>query len=177
MKEYVVIHARRIDENACVECVSNRPWDDVLLVHKNRPAWQAGRLNLVGGKVEEGEDAIAAAVRELKEEAGLDPLKNQPIIHCGTIIGNQSLVYCVRIDVSPYIDLQPREGETEKVEWFTFKNAWSDSRLIPNLKIIVPLMNLGVTGWKIIDQSSSSDLHEVIVQLPISKPFQNESEK
>ena len=44
----------------------------VLLIRKNRPAWQAGKLNGVGGKVEPGEAPRAAMAREFREEAGLD---------------------------------------------------------------------------------------------------------
>lgn len=42
----------------------------VLLVWKNRPAWQAGKLNGVGGKIEEGETPIQAMNREFAEETG-----------------------------------------------------------------------------------------------------------
>jgi 8-oxo-dGTP diphosphatase len=45
--------------------------DRVLLVRKNRPEWQAGRLNGIGGKIEPGELAIDAMIREFKEETGL----------------------------------------------------------------------------------------------------------
>lgn len=43
----------------------------VVLVRKARPAWQAGRLNGVGGKVEPGENPFGAMVREFEEETGL----------------------------------------------------------------------------------------------------------
>lgn len=43
----------------------------VALITKNRPAWQAGLLNGIGGKVEPGENPLAAMVREFNEEAGL----------------------------------------------------------------------------------------------------------
>ena len=46
-------------------------WKDVLLIRKNRPAWQAGKLNGVGGHIEPGEEPIQAMVREFKEETGL----------------------------------------------------------------------------------------------------------
>jgi 8-oxo-dGTP pyrophosphatase MutT (NUDIX family) len=167
LKEYVVVHTRRIDVDGA--------YDDVLLIHKDKPAWQKGRLNLVGGKVEENESPLQCAVRELKEEAGLDPIPSQPVLHCGMIFGVDCIIHCIRVDVDPYDSqtLQPREGETEKVEWFTFKEAWADDRLMPNLKVIVPMLHLGVTGWKLVDQTSSSDIHGVIVQLPIMKPFTN----
>jgi 8-oxo-dGTP diphosphatase len=42
----------------------------VVLVEKNRPEWQAGLLNGVGGKVEQGESPLEAMIREFNEEAG-----------------------------------------------------------------------------------------------------------
>lgn len=44
---------------------------EVVLILKNRPDWQAGRLNGVGGRVEAGESPKEAMVREFKEETGL----------------------------------------------------------------------------------------------------------
>lgn len=44
----------------------------VLLIRKNRPAWQAGRLNGIGGKIEPGEAPLDAMRREFREEASLD---------------------------------------------------------------------------------------------------------
>jgi 8-oxo-dGTP diphosphatase len=46
--------------------------DSVLLVRKLKPKWQAGHLNGIGGKIEDGETAISAMIREWKEETGLD---------------------------------------------------------------------------------------------------------
>ena len=43
----------------------------VVLIRKRRPAWQAGRLNGVGGKVEPGENFLRAMTREFQEEAGM----------------------------------------------------------------------------------------------------------
>jgi len=45
---------------------------NVLLIRKRKPEWQAGKLNGIGGKVEEGESPREAMVREFKEEAGVD---------------------------------------------------------------------------------------------------------
>jgi 8-oxo-dGTP diphosphatase len=43
---------------------------DVLLVRKLKPAWQAGLLNGVGGKIEPGETPLEAMAREWQEETG-----------------------------------------------------------------------------------------------------------
>ena len=45
---------------------------EVVLVRKTRPAWQAGRVNALGGKVHRGEGILEAARREVCEEAGVD---------------------------------------------------------------------------------------------------------
>jgi 8-oxo-dGTP diphosphatase len=45
--------------------------EQVILVRKNRPEWQAGKLNGVGGKVELGERIYAAMEREFREETGV----------------------------------------------------------------------------------------------------------
>lgn len=44
----------------------------ILLIHKNRPSWQAGLVNFGGGKLEEGETALQAVRREILEEFNLN---------------------------------------------------------------------------------------------------------
>lgn len=44
---------------------------EVVLIRKNRPDWQKGKLNGVGGKIEEGELPIDSMRREFLEEAGV----------------------------------------------------------------------------------------------------------
>lgn len=43
----------------------------VLLIRKTHPAWQAGKLNGVGGRIEAGESALEAMRREFAEETGM----------------------------------------------------------------------------------------------------------
>lgn len=42
----------------------------VVLIRKEKPQWQAGLLNGVGGKIESGETPVQAMVRECTEETG-----------------------------------------------------------------------------------------------------------
>jgi 8-oxo-dGTP diphosphatase len=44
----------------------------VLLIHKNRPTWQQGKLNGIGGRIEGDETPEEAMRRECVEEVGLD---------------------------------------------------------------------------------------------------------
>lgn len=50
----------------------NTEKDYVILIQKNRPSWQAGKLNGVGGHIEAGELPKEAMAREFKEETSLD---------------------------------------------------------------------------------------------------------
>ncbi len=45
--------------------------DMILLIEKQRPDWQAGKLNGIGGKIETLETPFVAMVREFEEETGL----------------------------------------------------------------------------------------------------------
>lgn len=64
--EYVIVLPIRWNENAKRHADNN-----VLIVHKDKPAWQKGWINLVGGKIEQSETPEEAAYRELMEESGL----------------------------------------------------------------------------------------------------------
>lgn len=163
MKEYVLVYAKT-------------KWHEplVLLVLKERPAWQKGRLNLVGGKIEEGETPIQAAVRELKEESGFEP-KYDTAFKLGEIIGVDCVVHCFSAFVGDKVDPQPRDEEDELVAWHSWEKIKDDYRLMPNLRIIIPLLEMGIKGWQLTDQQSSNgeDWHPVTVDLYIEKPFIN----
>lgn len=47
-------------------------FNNVALIRKNRPEWQAGLLNGIGGHIEEGEEGSAAIVREFREETSFE---------------------------------------------------------------------------------------------------------
>lgn len=143
-KKYVLIHPYD----------ANHP-ERVLLVLKDRPAWQAGCLNLVGGKIESGETEIETTIRELKEESGLTvrPTRRQPkdrhadLLLTGAIVSETSMVYCVSLPVDSTKKLKPRKGETEITAWYDWNVVKRDPRLMPNLRIVIPMMQAGVTGW------------------------------
>ena len=46
--------------------------EEIVLMERTRPSWQAGRVNALGGKLAPGETPAAAVRREVREEAGVD---------------------------------------------------------------------------------------------------------
>jgi 8-oxo-dGTP diphosphatase len=58
--EYVLGFLFNDDDTGCV------------VIRKQKPEWQKGLLNGVGGKIKPGEFPMAAMVREFGEEAGVD---------------------------------------------------------------------------------------------------------
>lgn len=52
--------------------IFSKELEKVLLITKNRPDYQAGKLNGIGGKIEPGEDPLAGMMREVREETSLD---------------------------------------------------------------------------------------------------------
>lgn len=115
--------------------IFNPTYSKVLLMHKNRPDWQKGRLNGVGGKIEEGEESIACIVREIREETGLVTQRHDWIL-VGTMKGSDwfcdvyGLVYTSTMGVVSAIT-------DEQVEWFDVHAL--PRNIISNLAWLVPL--------------------------------------
>ncbi len=63
----------------------------ILLMHKNRPDWQKGKMNGIGGRIEEVEESVACMVREAHEEVGLVTTTDQWVF-LGTIHESESVV-------------------------------------------------------------------------------------
>lgn len=49
----------------------DHPFGRVLLIRKQRPEYQKGLLNGIGGRIEPGEQPLQAMLREFKQETGL----------------------------------------------------------------------------------------------------------
>jgi len=147
-------------------CQRGNADDQALVVLKDKPEWQKGKLNLPGGKVEEGESPEQAATRELMEEAGYDPLV--PIRVMGVLQDGPTRIFCCKAVVGFTDEPSPREEETQEIFWAKWTKLEADHRLIPNLRVIVPLMRCGVSGWVMGDtyKSSKGALHTIKIAVP-----------
>ena len=109
--------------------------DRVLLVHKLSPEWQAGKLNGVGGKIEEGENSLACIVREVREETGL-VTRGDEWIYLGEM-GSGSWQMHVFTFVYKGKPSDARSADKEDVEWFDMKTLPLNT--ISNLTWLIPI--------------------------------------
>ena len=88
----------------------------VLLIHKNRPDWMKGKLNGIGGKLEDGESMLQCIVREIHEETGLDTAESE-WVRLGDLGSDdwQMDVFTMRHTGK---ESDARTMEDEEVEWF-----------------------------------------------------------
>ncbi len=119
----------------CLGFVFNDEESRVLLLRKEKPEWQKGFLNGIGGHVEEGETFYDAMIREGIEEAKLD-VTWQLFATTGSA---DWAMQCFRATSSTAIDNAPAENDVgEKLidlPLFDFHGL----KTIPNLKWLVPM--------------------------------------
>ncbi|TVR32905.1 MAG: 8-oxo-dGTP diphosphatase [Spirochaetaceae bacterium] len=104
----------------------------VLLIHKKRGLGQ-GKINGPGGRIEPGETAAAAAVRETREEVGLTPIDPR---QRGELCFQFRDGYSIHVRVFFAADWCGRMIETEEALpfWCTtaaipYDRMWADDRL------------------------------------------------
>jgi 8-oxo-dGTP diphosphatase len=105
---------------------------EVVLVRKIRPAWQAGRVNALGGKILAGESLADAARREVREEAGVDIDRWEQFL-----VWNDP-VYRMRA-VRAFDDVARRARTAEDQEVFLAYVGALPLNVIDNLRWIIPL--------------------------------------
>lgn len=110
----------------CMVCKEGR----VLLGMKKR-GFGAGHFNGFGGKVEEGETIEEAAVREVKEEAGIEPLMLEKVGILDFSFQSEPKVLEVHIFKVADFTGEPTESEEMSPQWFLeseipFSKMWSD---------------------------------------------------
>lgn len=119
----------------------------VLLIRKDRPEWQAGRFNGVGGKVNSDymEDFEAAMIREFKEETGIDT-RFGDWSHFADMCADNWTVHCFAHYDLLARPVEPQQGETEKPFWISLGNVYElkpcapgDGMMLSNLRWLIPL--------------------------------------
>lgn len=103
----------------------------ILLVHPTGASWKKGSCGIPKGRIEQGEDLMESALRELEEETGirLEPAQLNPEMHTVDSIGkdgNRQLIYFVaQIQDLSEIGLDservPKDQlQIEEIDWAKF---------------------------------------------------------
>lgn len=106
----------------------------VVLIEKQKPDWQKGKLNGVGGKIEAGEDPDKAMIREFEEETGL-VTKVEDWKHVLTL-GNKEYRMWVFASFGDIAECHTMEAE--EVIWGSVKEL--PFNVMPNLRWMLPMM-------------------------------------
>lgn len=146
MKRYVLCHARPLWQMF---------WREVLVLKKSRPTWQAGRLNLPGGKIEPGETPEKAASRELKEETGLECIVPRVL---GKVVGDEYEMSVLDCPFEGFSKHPLQYAADEPASWLDQEDVLKSPLCMPSLRLFVPLCRARVEGWVVYDHGSQFDV-------------------
>ena len=135
-----------LGRNFVVGFVFDEAKSHVLLIEKNRPKWQAGRLNGIGGKIGLEEHPESAMSREFCEEADVywTDWTHFAVVsgtdwqfdHTGLTVA-RIFFYTASSD-SVY--KRAKSVTDEPLVRLPLRDLWEmSSRLIPNLPVLIPL--------------------------------------
>jgi len=105
---------------------------NVLLIKKEKPRTQKGKLNGIGGKIEEGETSYTAMVREFREETGLKS-KIAQWSKFAIIRGEDYFVHIFVATAIPETSLKAKD-----VAWYPIEDI-TTHKVVEDLTCLVPI--------------------------------------
>jgi len=128
----------------------------VALIRKDKPKRQAGLLNGIGGKIEDGETELEAMVREFREETGVDTSESGWRQYC-EMSGDAFTVYCfVARDSDAWEKAATETSETVEKH---HPDLLSEQDCVSNLRWLVELA---------LDENYGKDIYATV---RYSRPF------
>ena len=110
----------------------------VVLIKKNKPAWQAGKFNGVGGKIEETDASpYDAMAREFKEETGVNISPGRWRKLAVLSVGDEARIHFFSCRVDSLLTLT--QTTDEEVGWHDVDDMLGSSLVLPNLKWLIPM--------------------------------------
>jgi len=121
---------------------------EVILIEKNRPEWQKGCYNLVGGHIKTYENPDDAAAREFGEETNLYFENHQFELVGSMNFGDVSVyTYTIRVD-GKYVKNNMKSMTDEKVVSMLIHEVLVHPKIINNLRYIIPKCLVILDGWR-----------------------------
>lgn len=105
-----------------------------MLIQKNRPKWQEGRLNFPGGHIEENENSFDCVSREFKEECDVD-ISPSDWKYIGRIKNTNDYYVDILTAIVPD-STTPQSLTDETVRWYLCDRL--PSNVISNIRWILP---------------------------------------
>lgn len=112
----------------------NHTLDRVVLIEKRNPAWQRGRFNGVGGKIEANESPLNAMRREFREEAGFDSKRWQEFCVLSGADWTVHFFYFVIDAIAIETLIESKTDERILVE-----DVPHNKQRLPNLEWLIPM--------------------------------------
>ena len=130
----------KINSNYVLGFAFNEEETHIALIRKNKPEWQKGKLNGIGGKIESEEIAYDAMIREFAEETGIFIYNWEKFgrIYENNENNNSFQVYLFKSFISNVI-LNKLESKTEEIVSILPIKDIPYSVCIPNLSWLIPL--------------------------------------
>lgn len=116
--------------------------NQMVCIEKNRPEFQKGKWNGVGGKLKDDETLYDAMLREFQEETGCKTSVSEWKYFCKLLIdndplGGQAEIHCFRRFNNDVF--QCKTNEDEKVELHTISDITSKLPVAPNLPMLIAI--------------------------------------
>lgn len=120
---------------ASVGFVFDHNMSRVVLIRKNRPKWQAGLLNGIGGKKEGNETPSETMAREFREEAGVytEPSDWLPL---GILKGEHFLIHAFYMR-SHSVYASATAQTDEPLEFWDIRDLDEDSDCVPSVPWLI----------------------------------------
>lgn len=145
---------------------------DIVLIEKKRPAWQCGKWNGVGGRIEAGESDAAAMRREFREETGADVETWEHFATLATDHGTEVVFFRALLDERPALQMVTDENPS----WWFIDSL---PETIPNLRWLIPmaLRESTSTGmpFKLSERDAPDEFTELRTQLSTLQAQQEET--
>ena len=102
--------------------IFNPSADKVLMCKRHKEPY-TGLYSLVGGKIEEGEDGLTAAYRELREETGIVGIELAHLMTASYILEDS---YALEVYVGKLRQESPVKGDAKGLTWIDVTEDFTD---------------------------------------------------